>query len=74
MENGIKKINKFLDDLRDKYQIKSDRHLAQLMEITPSNISRVRSGRIPFGPAYTLVVHEVFDIPIKQIKERIGAA
>lgn len=74
MENSVERANKFLDDLRDKFQIKSDRQLAKLIGAIPSNISSIRSGRIPFGSTYVLSVHEVFDIPIKEIKERIGAA
>ena len=72
MENRIEKTNKFIDDLRDKFQIKSDRQLAKLIGAVPSNFSRIRSGHLPFGPTYILATHEVFEIPIKEIKERIN--
>lgn len=74
MANCIEKINKFLDDLRDEFDIQSDRQLSRLINTAPSNICRVRSGNLPFGPAYILAIHEVFDIPVKEIRERIGAA
>ena len=56
------------DILIVKFGIRNDAHLARTLEVAPPVISKLRSGRIPFGPTMTLKVHDSFDIPVRDIK------
>jgi hypothetical protein len=77
MENSVeirmdaKGVNALLDYLKANWEIKTDAELAGWLECTRPQISRVRGGYVPFGDIFILSVHEVFEIPIKEIKERL---
>ena len=72
MASSIEGINRFLDELKDQFKIKTESELAKFMGIKWSSLYKVRNGYSFFGPSYILSVHEVFDIPIKEIKERVN--
>ena len=60
---------RLFDYLINRFDLKNDRGLAHALEESPSNISRARAGKIAFGDTRILDVHEVFEVPIKEIKE-----
>ena len=78
MENGVRAdatgVNALLDYIRDRHDIRSDAELARELGCRPPVISKMRHGWLPFGAAYILAIHEVFDMPIKEIKERLRAS
>jgi len=62
---------KLLDFLKEKFNIKNDRHLALVLGVRAPAISKIRNGHTSITPAFILVVHETFDIPVKEIKALI---
>jgi predicted transcriptional regulator len=61
------KPHRLFDFLIERFGIKSDYQLAQLLEVGPSAVSKFRSGR-PVTANLILKVHETFEVPIKDIK------
>lgn len=64
-------MNGFLDYLMEKYELKNDAALSRFLDVAPPVVSKWRYGTLPFGPRYILKVHELTDIPIKEIKARL---
>ena len=62
---------KLLDFLKEKFNIKNDRQLALVLGIQAPSISKIRNGHSSITPAFILMVHETFDIPVKEIKALI---
>ena len=60
--------NRLFDHLLRTYRVKNDRALAKLLGVLPPVISKIRSGRLGMGDTILLAVHEVFEMPIKDIK------
>lgn len=65
---GIPVPHTLLDHLMVKYNLKNDAALARFLAIRPPEISRIRNCRRPVLPAFILQVHDVTDLPIKDIK------
>jgi len=61
------KPHRLFDFLIEKFDIKSDYQLAQMLEVGQSAVSKFRSGR-PVTANLILKVHETFEVPIKDIK------
>jgi plasmid maintenance system antidote protein VapI len=64
-------MNGFLDFLKTEFNVKTDRALAQVMEVTPPVVSKWRKNTLSFGASMILRVHDLTDMPIKEIKERL---
>lgn len=60
---------KLLNYLREKFDIKNDRQLALRLDISTPVVSRVRNGKAPVSAEFMIRVHEVFDLPIAEIKQ-----
>jgi len=57
-----------LDELRRRFDIKSDSALADELDIQPSQISKLRGGkRLTSG--VILAIHEYLGVPVKEIRE-----
>ncbi|NHQ93337.1 helix-turn-helix transcriptional regulator [Janthinobacterium lividum] len=52
---------------------KNDAALARALEVAPPVISKIRHGRLPIGASLLIRMHEVFDVPIRELK-RIARA
>ena len=65
---------RLFDHLLRTYNLKNDSELAKVLGMGPPNISRARAGKIAFADAKILAVHDVFDMPIKEIKEMLNEA
>jgi len=64
----------FLDKLLDVLRLKNDAALSRKMGVQPPVISKLRSGLIPFGASYIIIVHELTGWSIKQIKADLKVA
>ena len=64
--------NRLFDHLLRTYKIKNDSALAKLLGVLPPVVSKIRSGRLGMGDSILLSVHEVFEMPIKDIKEMLN--
>ena len=59
---------RLLDELRRRFEIKSDAALARELDLVPSQISKLRSGkRLTSG--VILAIHEYLGVPVKEIRE-----
>jgi hypothetical protein len=57
------------DKLIDDGLITNDRELADKLDVDASNISRIRTRKLPFGRSYILRLHEVFGLPVDTIRK-----
>jgi hypothetical protein len=68
-----KPAHRLFDFLIERYELGSDYQLALEIQVTPSSICKMRSGK-PVTANMILKVHERFDIPIREIKEMVSDA
>ena len=61
-------VPKLLDTLRERFQIKSDAALARELEISPTQISKMRAGA-PLGAKTMVSIHEHLGVSFKEIRE-----
>lgn len=61
-------VNALLDILIARGQLKNDAALSRLLEVAPPVISKMRHGRLPLGALLLLKIHELLDMPIRDIK------
>ena len=61
-----------LDLLIQRFELRNDAHLADVLGFEASYLSRVRSRNIPRCPAFAIAVHEVFGLSFKQMRELSG--
>lgn len=60
--------HRLLDYLIAKGWAKNDRYIAKLLGLSPSTISKVRSGVRYVNGDFILAVHDATGIPIKEIR------
>lgn len=63
-----------LDALIAENCLKNDAALSRMLEVKPPVLSKIRHGRLPFGPSLILRTHDVFDMPIKTIRALLQPA
>lgn len=61
-----------LDVMITELQLKNDAGLARFLQIYPSQISRLRSGRLPVSAGLILRIHDCTNWEIKRIKQLAG--
>jgi plasmid maintenance system antidote protein VapI len=59
---------KLLDYLIETYSLKNDRELSDKLDISTPVISRIRNGHTKVSAEMIIRIHEVFNIPIAEIK------
>lgn len=57
-----------LDSVIALRRLKNDAELSKLLMLAPSNISKIRHRRARLSATVILRMHEVFDIPIAELK------
>lgn len=60
---------KLFDYIQQNYGIKNDRELADKLNVSAPVISRIRNGKCTISADVIVKIHEIFEIPIRQIKE-----
>lgn len=66
------KRHALFDMIIDNFQVKNDRHLAQLVGVTPSHICKLRSGKKKSSSIVALSIHEVFGLTFPIIRALAG--
>ncbi len=61
-------INALFDFLIARWQLKNDAALARLLEVAPPVISKMRNARLTLGAVLLLRIHDVSEMPIRDIK------
>jgi hypothetical protein len=69
---GLNKINYLFNHLIYTYRLKNDAALCRVLEVQPAALSKVRHGANSLGDSWILSIHEVFEIPIAEIKEMLN--
>jgi hypothetical protein len=62
--------NKLIDFLRRELDLKTDREVAQILELGVPTISKIRHGA-PISDMVILRIHERTDIPVRAIRDNI---
>lgn len=61
--------HRLFDHIRLAYKIQSDASLSQILEVSPSIISRIRSRKIKISAELILKIYDITDLPIQSIRE-----
>lgn len=64
--------NNLLNHLQKHLNVKNDAQLGKLIDISPPQMSKMRSAVLVVGPSTILKIHEATDISIKELKELAG--
>lgn len=64
--------NPLLDALIKHCRLKNDSALARELEVAPPVISKLRHHHLPVGATILLRMHEISDIPIRQLRALMG--
>lgn len=67
----IKAEHKLFDHIKKSYKIKSDNQLAQLLEMSPPELSRFRTGQKRPTARLILAVYDMTKMPIETIREML---
>jgi plasmid maintenance system antidote protein VapI len=59
---------KLLDHIKETYGVKNDAEISRKLEVAPPIISRIRNGKCQVSAEIMIRIHEVFEMPIKDIK------
>jgi plasmid maintenance system antidote protein VapI len=62
--------NKLIDFLRKELDLKTDREVAQILELGVPTISKIRHGA-PISDMVILRIHERTDIPVRAIRDNM---
>ncbi len=65
----IKKEHKLFDHIKQYYKIKSDVELAELLDISPPELSRFRNNQKRPTARLILAVYDMTKMPIEKIRE-----
>ena len=74
MAHSVKGVNVLFDYLINKFRLKNDRELSERLGVWPAAVSKARHGKLNMGPIWILVIHEEFELPIKDIKRMLNGA
>ncbi len=62
----------FLNRLLRKMNLKNDAALARTLEVTPAIVSRIRNKKAPISANLLLMIHDVSDIAIPELRRMMG--
>lgn len=60
--------NDLLDLIKDEFDLKNDRELADFLDMRPSMVSKLRNGKTPFTAYQILNIHDATDWSIQKIR------
>ncbi len=64
--------NSALDHISKTLRLKNDAALSRALQVAPPVISKIRNGRISFGPSMVIRAHEITGLPVRSIKDLLG--
>jgi plasmid maintenance system antidote protein VapI len=62
----------FLNRLLRTMNLKNDAALARTLEVTPAIVSRIRNKKAPISANLLLMIHDVSDIAIPELRRMMG--
>lgn len=62
-------IMKLLDEIKKRYEIKTDAELSRVLKVPPPTISKIRSYRVNVSAEIILRIHETLDMPVADIRK-----
>ena len=62
----------FLNRLLGKLHLKNDAALARTLDITPAVVSRIRNKKAPVSANLLLMIHDVSEIAIPELRRMMG--
>jgi hypothetical protein len=63
---------RLIERLRDMKQLRSDAQLCRVLQVPPPMISKIRTGRINISAGLLIRIHEVFQLPIPELRRMIA--
>lgn len=64
--------SKLLDVIKEQFGIQKDSELAQLLNMTSPQISRIRHCGGPLSASALIRIHEISGLPIERLKQLCG--
>lgn len=58
-----------IDTIIKQEGLKNDAQLCRVLEVTPGTISKIRNGGNRLSPELVLMFHEVFGMPVAEIRK-----
>lgn len=65
--------HKLLDTLIERTELKNDAALARMLQCAPPVVSKLRNRTLPLGATMVIRMHELFGMPVKEIRELAAA-
>ncbi|MGZ5199817.1 MAG: helix-turn-helix domain-containing protein [Telluria sp.] len=62
----------WIDRLRAMKQLHSDAELCRVLQVPPPMISKIRTGRINVSAGLMIRIHEVFQLPIDELRRMMA--
>lgn len=62
----------WIDRLREMKQLRSDAQLCRVLQVPPPMISKIRTGRISVSAGLMIRIHEVFQLPISELRKMMA--
>lgn len=63
---------KLFNRLQRDYKLFHEKDLAVFLDMSVSNLSKIRHGKYTVGPKTILIIHERTDMPVKEIRRLIA--
>jgi hypothetical protein len=60
---------RLIERLRELKQLRSDAQLCRVLQVPPPMISKIRTGRINISAGLMIRIHEVFQLPISELRK-----
>jgi transcriptional regulator with XRE-family HTH domain len=64
--------SRLLERLRELKQLRSDAQLCRVLQVPPPMISKIRTGRINVSAGLMIRIHEVFQLPISELRRMMS--
>ncbi|NEX60216.1 helix-turn-helix domain-containing protein [Noviherbaspirillum sp. 17J57-3] len=64
--------NRLLDYVKKRFNLKNDAALCRVLRVTAPVISKIRHGRLPVGAALLINIHEMTDLPVRELRDIMG--
>lgn len=68
MTSATRNANELFNQIIREFGLKSDSALSRALEVSPSVISKIRTGSAPFTDNMLIVVHDATGMSIKELK------
>jgi transcriptional regulator with XRE-family HTH domain len=63
---------RLIERLREMKQLRSDAQLCRVLQVPPPMISKIRTGRINISAGLMIRIHEVFQLPIAELRRMVA--